>query len=119
MVIQAVCDKRMLYRDVYVGETGSVGDLRTFQRSPLASNLFLRRGLLSEGEHLLGDGAYPLSPQVNISAVSFSFYIFFGLYERILQNGNLSGKAGNHDKAREFRLPGKDKELCKYVLNIR
>lgn len=66
ILTQAVCDHRKLYRDVYVGEPGSVGDVAMFERSPLGDNLFRRPDMLSEGEHIIGDQAYTLSDKVNI-----------------------------------------------------
>lgn len=64
IMIQAVCDHNLLYRDAYVGEAGSVGDVRTLYRSPLGDKIFRREGYISEGEHLLGDGIYPLTEKV-------------------------------------------------------
>lgn len=62
--VQAVCDDRLLFRDVYVGQPGSVGDKRTFMRSPLGQNI-LSPDVLSEN-HLLADGGYTLSSHVII-----------------------------------------------------
>ena len=44
-----------------------MGDLRTFENSPLCNKLFNRDDYLSYGEHIIGDGIYPLSKQVSIS----------------------------------------------------
>ncbi|KAK3925265.1 Protein ANTAGONIST OF LIKE HETEROCHROMATIN PROTEIN 1 [Frankliniella fusca] len=67
MLVQAVCDHRLLYRDVYVGEPGCIGDVRNFNRSPLSLNLLTSPDFLSDGEHILGDGAYqPLTSKVLI-----------------------------------------------------
>lgn len=60
VMVQAVCDHKLLYRDIYVGEAGCVGDRRMFERSELSNNLLLRDDMLHEDEHILGDGAYPL-----------------------------------------------------------
>ena len=68
IIIQAVCDHNLLYRDVYVGEAGSVGDARAFARSPLCDTLVHRPDLIDEDEHILGDGAYPLSKHVSFLA---------------------------------------------------
>lgn len=64
ILVQAVADHNMLFRDVYVGQPGSVGDNRTYARSPLSNNLLRRPELLRPDEHLLGDGAYTLTDQV-------------------------------------------------------
>ena len=62
--VQAVCDHNLLYRDVYIGQPGSVHDTRVFQRSPL-HDLFLEgNDLLDEDEHILGDGGYDLTNKV-------------------------------------------------------
>jgi hypothetical protein len=62
--VQAVCDHNLLYRDVYIGQPGSVHDSRVFQRSPL-HDLFLEgNDLLDEDEHILGDGGYDLTNKV-------------------------------------------------------
>ncbi|KAK3932077.1 Protein ANTAGONIST OF LIKE HETEROCHROMATIN PROTEIN 1 [Frankliniella fusca] len=70
ILVQAVCDNRLLYRDLYVGQPGSVGDARNFQRSPLSSSLLLREDMLSDNEHILADGAYTLSDKVMIPYVN-------------------------------------------------
>ena len=65
MLVQAVCDDKLLYQDVYVGEAGSIGDARNFERSPLSSNLLTSPDMLSDDEHIIGDGAYqPLTSKV-------------------------------------------------------
>lgn len=65
VLVQAVCDHRLLYRDFYAGEVGCVGDRRMYERSPLSNNLLLRDDMLEEDEHILGDGAYPLLNHVS------------------------------------------------------
>lgn len=62
--MQAVCDNKLLVRDLYVGEPGSLHDARVFRRSPLGTNLQLMPQLLSPGEHIIGDKAYMLLEQV-------------------------------------------------------
>ncbi|KAE8752340.1 hypothetical protein FOCC_FOCC000812 [Frankliniella occidentalis] len=62
--MQAVCDDKLLLRDLYVGEAGSLHDARVFRRSPLCSNLLEDPNILSEGEHIIGDSAYMLLNQV-------------------------------------------------------
>ncbi|KAK3913054.1 Putative nuclease [Frankliniella fusca] len=51
------------YLHVYVGQPGSVGDARTFQRRPLGRSI-LRNQDTCYDKHLLGDGAYKLTSQV-------------------------------------------------------
>ena len=64
ILLQGVCDYNLLFRDVYIGEPGSVGDKRTFRRSPLGRNI-LRDPLVVGDKHLLGDGGYTLTSKVN------------------------------------------------------
>ncbi|KAK3907391.1 Protein ANTAGONIST OF LIKE HETEROCHROMATIN PROTEIN 1 [Frankliniella fusca] len=66
ILVQAVCDNKMLYRDVYIGNPGAIGDVRNFDHSPLSLNLLTNPDMLSEGEHLLGDGAYTLTDKLMI-----------------------------------------------------
>lgn len=56
--VQAVCDNKMRFVDVFAGYPGSVHDARVFKESPLFEMLE-RKGIVKEG-HLLGDAAYPL-----------------------------------------------------------
>ncbi|KAK3924028.1 Putative nuclease [Frankliniella fusca] len=63
MNVQAVVDHTLLVRHLHVGEVGSMHDNRVFRRSPLLHDL-LKEGnerILNDDEHLLGDGAYPLT----------------------------------------------------------
>lgn len=71
ILLQAVCDHRMVFRDIYVGQPGSVHDARMFQRSPLSRNLLHNRDMLEPDEHILGDGAYTLTDKVSGGALSF------------------------------------------------
>lgn len=66
IILQAVCDHNLLYRDVYYGQPGSVGDLRTFERSPLHETLLRCPYVMDDDEHILGDGAYPLTKHVSL-----------------------------------------------------
>ena len=76
ILLQGVCDHRLLFRDVFVGQPGSVGDKRTFRRSPLGQNI-LRRHEVVRDKHLLGDGGYTLTDKVTLSlkwkALTLSF----------------------------------------------
>lgn len=65
VIAQAVCGHNKLFRDIFVGQPGSVGDARTFSRSPLCRNLIRGAPFISDDEHLLGDGAYALMNQVS------------------------------------------------------
>ena len=67
--MQAVCDKNLLYRDLYIGEPGSSHDTRVFKRSPLSDILLERQDFLREDEHIIGDGGYELTDKVNFSYV--------------------------------------------------
>jgi len=60
IIVQGTCDNNKPFRDVFVGQPGSVEDSRTFSRSPLSVNLFAEE-FLHEDEHELGDGGYTLS----------------------------------------------------------
>ncbi|KAK3920663.1 Protein ANTAGONIST OF LIKE HETEROCHROMATIN PROTEIN 1 [Frankliniella fusca] len=66
LLVQAVCDQNLLYRDVYIGNPGAIGDVRNFDNSPLSRNLLTNPDMLSEGEHILGDGAYTLTDKLII-----------------------------------------------------
>lgn len=48
IVLQAVADESLLFRDIYVGQPGSIHDSRVFRRSPLCSQL------LDQPERFLG-----------------------------------------------------------------
>lgn len=64
LILQGVCDHNLLFRDFYIGQPGSVGDKRTFKRSPLGRNI-LRQPAVVGDNHLLGDGGYTLTSKVN------------------------------------------------------
>ena len=63
IILQGVCDHRLLFRDVFVGQPGSVGDKRTFKRSLLGQSI-LRYPEVVRDKHLLGDGGYTLTSKV-------------------------------------------------------
>ncbi|KAE8742101.1 hypothetical protein FOCC_FOCC012375 [Frankliniella occidentalis] len=65
ILLQGVCDHRLVFRDVSVGQPGSVGDKQTFSRSPLGQNIF-RDPTIVFDNHLLGDGGYTLTDKVLI-----------------------------------------------------
>ncbi|KAE8741563.1 hypothetical protein FOCC_FOCC012900 [Frankliniella occidentalis] len=65
LLVQGVCDDRLLFRDVFIGQPGAVGDARMYRRSPL-SQIMLRQQNFMDGFHLLGDGAYPLTDKLLI-----------------------------------------------------
>lgn len=54
--VLAVCDDQLLYRDVYVGNPGSVHDIRVFQRSTLYDFLLDREDIVAPHEHIIADG---------------------------------------------------------------
>ncbi|XP_026279033.2 uncharacterized protein LOC113206949 [Frankliniella occidentalis] len=68
-ILVPLCCTNLLYRDVCCGESGAVGDVRNFKRSPLSRNL-TRPELLSEGEHLIGDEAYTCTDMLYIDFCS-------------------------------------------------
>ena len=70
--MQAVCDDKMRYIDVFGGEPGRIGDVRNFQLSPLNINLLTNPAMQSDEEHLLGDGAYTLTSKVGFRPYSHS-----------------------------------------------
>ncbi|KAJ8912706.1 hypothetical protein NQ315_012260 [Exocentrus adspersus] len=57
IILQAVCDYKCMFTDIFVGFPGSVHDARVFSKSPLAT---LSDEFFPEDSHLLGDSAYPL-----------------------------------------------------------
>ncbi|KAK3925321.1 Protein ANTAGONIST OF LIKE HETEROCHROMATIN PROTEIN 1 [Frankliniella fusca] len=81
--VQAVCDHNLLFRDVYLGQPGSVHDCRVFQRSPLHDLFLDGDDLLSEGEHILGYGEYELTDKVHFNRIHSGIRMFversFGL----------------------------------------
>ncbi|XP_067138064.1 putative nuclease HARBI1 [Centruroides vittatus] len=61
VILQAVCDSKLLFTDVFAGWPGSSHDCRVWSNSPLREALEKNHHMIPEGAHLLGDGAYPLS----------------------------------------------------------
>ncbi|KAK3929359.1 Protein ANTAGONIST OF LIKE HETEROCHROMATIN PROTEIN 1 [Frankliniella fusca] len=64
ILLQAVCDNEGVFRDIFVGQPGSIHDSRMYKRSPLSQNLLHNAEMLSPGEHILGDGAYTLTDKL-------------------------------------------------------
>jgi len=65
--ILAVCDRRLVFTHLYVGESGRVHDSRVFSRSPLHDILLENNQALGEDEHILADSAYTLTDKVCIA----------------------------------------------------
>ncbi|XP_062510047.1 putative nuclease HARBI1 [Corticium candelabrum] len=62
IVLQAVCDNRMLFTDCFVGWPGSVHDSRVYRNSPLFQAAESRySNIFPMDSFLVGDAAYPLS----------------------------------------------------------
>jgi hypothetical protein len=57
IILQAVCREDRRFTDVYCGWPGKVHDARVFRNSPLCEALPALTGI----NHILGDGAYPIS----------------------------------------------------------
>lgn len=64
IIVQAVCDHRLLFRDAFIGQPGAVGDRRTFERSALGRAMYADPQVMGAELHLLGDGAYMLTDKV-------------------------------------------------------
>ncbi|KAK3917502.1 Putative nuclease [Frankliniella fusca] len=80
--LQAVCDHRRVFRDIYIGQPGSVNDSKVLQWSPLGHSLLHDNDMFSEGEHILGDGAYVLTDKI---------------ITPYRNNGNLDERRGRHN----------------------
>ena len=65
ILAQVVSDDRLLVRDLYAGEPGSMHDSRVFRRSPLCTSLLTNPNMLADDDHLLGDGAYIITDKVH------------------------------------------------------
>ncbi|KAI4455364.1 hypothetical protein MML48_9g00004747 [Holotrichia oblita] len=65
VVLQGVCDEKLIFTDIFVGMPGRVHDARVFRRSPLYTEMTNDNDNLIPGNmHLLGDSAYPLLPNL-------------------------------------------------------
>ncbi|XP_070198716.1 uncharacterized protein [Littorina saxatilis] len=60
MHLQVVCDKDLLFLDVFTGYAGSVHDSRVFRNSDLRGVLESDASKLPPEYHMIGDSAYPL-----------------------------------------------------------
>ncbi|XP_070548138.1 putative nuclease HARBI1 [Ptychodera flava] len=58
IVLQAVCNTRLLFTDVHAGWPGSSHDARVWRNSPIYR---AQNQLFPPNSHLVGDSAYPLS----------------------------------------------------------
>ncbi|XP_048515010.1 putative nuclease HARBI1 [Athalia rosae] len=59
VVLQAVCNDRRIFTDVFIGSRGRVHDARIYRNNPLCENV-TKRNLIPPGQHLIGDSAYKL-----------------------------------------------------------
>jgi len=65
IILQAVCDHKMRFTDVYVGWPGSVHDARVYRNSPLGQTAAQHPDeVFPNGRFLVGDAAYPLTQQM-------------------------------------------------------
>ncbi|KAK3911581.1 Putative nuclease [Frankliniella fusca] len=64
VTLQAVADPALQFRDIHVGEPGSLHDSRIFRRSPVSRKLLEDETLVDQDEHILGDSAYILTNKV-------------------------------------------------------
>ena len=64
ILVQIVCDHQQRIIDFFGGNTGRIGDVRNYDRSPLSVKLLTNPLMVREDEHLLGDGAYTLTSKV-------------------------------------------------------
>jgi hypothetical protein len=74
ILLQGVCDHRLLFRYVFIGQPGSVGDKRTFKRSPRGQNILGNPDIMAD-EVLLGDGGYTLTSKVGIRMLHGRFTV--------------------------------------------
>ena len=62
LLLQGVCDHKLLFTDCYIGEAGSVHDACVFRRSDLWKHMYLGTvEMFPDDTHILGDAAYPLA----------------------------------------------------------
>lgn len=74
--LQAICDSQMMFRDIYVGEPGSLHDVRVFRRSPFFTQVMGNyKNFFPENSYMLGDSAYQptawvVVPYKNVNNIS-------------------------------------------------
>lgn len=62
--MQAVCDHKMLFTDVYAGEAGSIHDYTLYKRSDLYDGMRNQQVIFYNDTYLIGDLAYKLSTKL-------------------------------------------------------
>lgn len=65
MILQAVCDHKKVFTDVYIGEVGSVHDYTVFKKSDLYRGL-QNGDIICNDHYMLGDLAYKLSSNLMV-----------------------------------------------------
>lgn len=60
VILQGICDDKLIFTDVFVGIPGRVHDARVFRNSPIYKKLTSNPPLLPAQQHILGDAAYSL-----------------------------------------------------------
>ncbi|XP_066595395.1 uncharacterized protein [Prorops nasuta] len=61
MLLQGICDNKMLFTDIYAGEAGSLHDYTLYKRSEFYKDMQNGKVNFFRGSYLLGDLAYKLS----------------------------------------------------------
>ncbi|CAH1379963.1 unnamed protein product, partial [Tenebrio molitor] len=65
VILQGVCDHRLLFTHCYAGEVGSTHDAQVLRRSDAWSYINQRNEIMfPEDTHIVGDKAYPCLPQL-------------------------------------------------------
>ncbi|XP_065570194.1 putative nuclease HARBI1 [Artemia franciscana] len=62
--LQVVCQHNLKFTDCYVGQPGSMHDVRVFRHSEICTDLQKSTLFFPEDSHLIGDAAYPLSDRL-------------------------------------------------------
>lgn len=60
VLLQAICDHRLLFTDAYAGEAGSIHDYTLFRRSPFYRGMNNGEIIFHNDSFLIGDSAYKL-----------------------------------------------------------
>lgn len=71
IVLQAVCDHKMQFTDVYIGEVGSLHDYSVFKKSPICRAIHRGELQFFDNSHLIGDLAYKLSTNLIVAFKDF------------------------------------------------